>query len=202
MQKKNVRWIPCKFGHFWRKFNFWTSKRPFWTPVAPKRDVMWHKVLRPSLLSPDCASFMSRWPLQRGRGSAYPQLWQDPQNYQCQSSCYCGHSMLLWNNWRLCLSARITEWHFLPIVTVTITNLKCNYLIYLHIVSPIMYIYVICMIKIIFWNVSSLESRHKGAPYSNPTKAYLRWMSAAYDRWKQLIFFHRHNREICKNPTQ
>ena len=38
-------WI---FGH---------PKRPFWTPVAPKRDMMWYEVLRPSFFLAHCKSF-------------------------------------------------------------------------------------------------------------------------------------------------
>ena len=48
-------------------------KRPFWTPIAPKRDMMWYKILDPSIFSAHCASFMPRWPLlsRGGEGSLH-----------------------------------------------------------------------------------------------------------------------------------
>ena len=57
--------LASRFGQFWRKLNFGCPKRPFWTPAAPKRNIMWYEVLRPFLLA-HCASFMLRWPLLRG----------------------------------------------------------------------------------------------------------------------------------------
>ena len=75
-----------KFNIYAYNINFWRGlttfeedlifrqqKRPFCTPVAPKRDMMWYNILRPSLSSAHCASFMLRWSLLRGgKGSAYP----------------------------------------------------------------------------------------------------------------------------------
>ena len=49
--------LPCKFGHFWRKYNFWNV----WASLTPKRNVMWYEILGPSFFSAHCASFMSRW---------------------------------------------------------------------------------------------------------------------------------------------
>ena len=58
--------LHCKFGHFGESWIFERPKRPFWTPVAPKPEVMWNEILRTSLFLAYCASFMSRWPLLRG----------------------------------------------------------------------------------------------------------------------------------------
>ena len=60
---------------------FGRLKRPFWTPVKPKREMMWYEILRPSIFSAHCASLISRWPLlRRGRGSAIL-IWD--RAYQC-----------------------------------------------------------------------------------------------------------------------
>ena len=58
---------PCKFGHFWRKLNFWGRK----TSLLNDRSAqMRYEILRPSFFLAHCASFMSRWPLLRGGGGA------------------------------------------------------------------------------------------------------------------------------------
>ena len=87
--KKNVQnrsylknWEPHKKGHsckigasdqfqptllIWpllKKVEFFGAQNaPFWTPAAPKRDMMWHEILRPSLFLAHSASFRSRWSL-------------------------------------------------------------------------------------------------------------------------------------------
>ena len=66
MQKMSVRSIPifpanvATFEWNWifgLKLNFWV--------IALKRDMMWHEILRLSLVSAHCVTFMSRWPLLR-----------------------------------------------------------------------------------------------------------------------------------------
>ena len=47
---------------------FWHPKWPLWTPIAPKRVMMWYEIVRPSCFLGHCASFMSRWLLLREGG--------------------------------------------------------------------------------------------------------------------------------------
>ena len=57
------------------------EKRYFWTPTAPKRDMVWYEILRPSIFSAHCASFMSRWPLLRGWGRGlHIRRWETTEN--------------------------------------------------------------------------------------------------------------------------
>ena len=50
MQKKSVRSIPIdpsNVATYEESLIFGCPNRPFWTPAAPKRDMMWHEILRP-----------------------------------------------------------------------------------------------------------------------------------------------------------
>ena len=47
MQIMSVRWIPIyavNLDNFEESWIFGYLKRPFWTPVAPKRDMMWYDI--------------------------------------------------------------------------------------------------------------------------------------------------------------
>ena len=59
---------PATLTTFEKKLNFVCPKRPFWTVAAPKCDMLWYKILRPSFFLEHWSSFMSRWPLLRGGG--------------------------------------------------------------------------------------------------------------------------------------
>ena len=50
---------------------FGCPKRLLWSAAAPKRDMMWHEILRPSFFLAYCASFMSRWLLLGGKVGLY-----------------------------------------------------------------------------------------------------------------------------------
>ena len=49
-----------------------TEKRPFWTPVAPKRDMMWNEILRPLSFSTLRIFYVKMATTEGGGGSAYP----------------------------------------------------------------------------------------------------------------------------------
>ena len=69
MQKISVRSFPIYHANlvtFVKNWTFGRPKCPFWTSVARKRDMKWDKILRPSLFSAHCPTFMLRWSLLRG----------------------------------------------------------------------------------------------------------------------------------------
>ena len=54
--------LPCKFGHFWRRLNFWAPR----TPLLDAHNFQSrHVIFSTPLVSTHCASFMSRWLLLR-----------------------------------------------------------------------------------------------------------------------------------------
>ena len=70
--------LPCKFGHFRRKLNFWVPK----TPLLDARGAQTHyQILRPYLFSAHCEYFMLRWPLLnwgKGRGVCISLVGKQP----------------------------------------------------------------------------------------------------------------------------
>ena len=59
--------LPCKFGHFRKKLNFWAPKKPLLNGrSAQTRYVIWH--LMPIIFLPHCTSFISRWSLLSSQG--------------------------------------------------------------------------------------------------------------------------------------
>ena len=70
MQKMSARSIPIFPANLATFEFFLIFGVPFvhlWTPVVPKRDIMWCEILQPSFFLAHCASFMSRWSLLGGR---------------------------------------------------------------------------------------------------------------------------------------
>ena len=76
MQKMSARSIPIypvNLATFEENWTFGRTKRPFWTPVVPKRDMMWYEVLRPYLFSAYCACiFYVKMATSAVEGPAYP----------------------------------------------------------------------------------------------------------------------------------
>ena len=66
MSARSIPIYPANLVIFEESWIFGGSKHPCWTPVVPKRDMMWCKILRPSFFKAHWASFMSRRPLLRG----------------------------------------------------------------------------------------------------------------------------------------
>ena len=62
---------PANLATYEESWIFGRPKRAFWTPVAPKRDVIRYEILHPSFFSAHCASLMPRGPLLRGEGGLH-----------------------------------------------------------------------------------------------------------------------------------
>ena len=71
MQKMSVTSIliyPANLSTFEGSWLFEHPKRRFWTPTAPKRNMIWYEILCPSLFLAHCASFMSDDNFWKGEG--------------------------------------------------------------------------------------------------------------------------------------
>ena len=88
MSVRSISIYPANFATFKESWIFGCPKRPFRTPVAPKRDVMWYEILPPSLFSAHYASLILRWLLLRGRGGLHilscDQAWTFSSNCTCK----------------------------------------------------------------------------------------------------------------------
>ena len=68
MSVRSIQIYPADLATFDENWIFGHTKLPFWTHVALKRDMMWCEILRSSLFSAHCTSFMWRLPLLRRGG--------------------------------------------------------------------------------------------------------------------------------------
>ena len=93
-KKINVRTIPicpANLVIFKESWIFGCPKWPFWTPAVPNRDMMWYEILRPSLFSEYCASFMSIWPLLSGEGGLHILSWGNNRFWKLSWVAQCAY---------------------------------------------------------------------------------------------------------------
>ena len=77
MSAKSIPIYSANLDTFEESWVFGCPKRLIWTLAAPKQDMMWYEILRPSFFLGHYASFMSRWPLLMGRmGGLHIRRWE------------------------------------------------------------------------------------------------------------------------------
>ena len=84
MSTRSIPIYPVNLATFEENWIFGHPERPFWAPMAPKRDVMCYEILYPSFFLAHCASLISRWPLLSGRWVCISVVGTVPVNNRLQ----------------------------------------------------------------------------------------------------------------------